>query len=98
MALQIHLLCLVQHRQQMATRGQYRNGEVGNAAALQETRALVDTLTQNRDPKFQVRLENTRTRSLASRQSCFQGMWCLVFRWHLLRLETLSAAAEDDLR
>ncbi|CAM6083412.1 unnamed protein product [Calypogeia fissa] len=42
-----------EHRQQMATRNQYRNGEMGNVAGLEETRSLVETLSQNQDPKFQ---------------------------------------------
>ncbi|KAL2607658.1 hypothetical protein R1flu_026231 [Riccia fluitans] len=42
-----------EHQQQMVTRGQYRNEEVSNMAALEQTRSLVDTLSQNQDPKFQ---------------------------------------------
>ncbi|BBN18341.1 peroxin-5 [Marchantia polymorpha subsp. ruderalis] len=42
-----------EHQQQMAARGQFRNGEMNNMAALEQTRSLVNTLAQNQDPKFQ---------------------------------------------
>ncbi|CAM6085423.1 unnamed protein product [Calypogeia fissa] len=42
-----------EHRQQMATRNRYRNGEMGNVAGLEETHSLLETLSQNQLPKFQ---------------------------------------------
>jgi hypothetical protein len=37
-----------------------RNGPMGNIAGMEQTRSLVQTLSQNQDPKFQVlvRLHN----------------------------------------
>ncbi len=38
----------------MAARGRLGRGEMGNLGAMEQTHALVQTLSQNQDPKFQV--------------------------------------------
>jgi hypothetical protein len=46
-----------QQQGQIAARARFSHGGMGNLNAMEPTHALVQTLSQNQDPKFQVSLD-----------------------------------------